>query len=175
MPSGVKRSLWLDDPINGTLEKDVTNSMLGMRQPRGNRQFREWSNITAQFTEVLWNQVRPTLPTKKKTNAKKGTVVVLGEHLIPEKHKLIPQRGPKFCFEPVPEEEKQRCIAECVGVMARTEGRPTRSRALGPVIEYLASHELRALLSDKEGFFVIMPESMFSEKGSMAVKKSFDR
>ncbi|KAG0429017.1 hypothetical protein HPB47_024017 [Ixodes persulcatus] len=71
------------------------------RQPGGNRQFREWSNITAQCTEVLWNQVRPTLPTKKKTNAKEGTVVVLGEQLIPEKHKLILQRGPKFCFEPV--------------------------------------------------------------------------
>ncbi|KAG0434493.1 hypothetical protein HPB47_019071 [Ixodes persulcatus] len=109
------------------------------RQPGGNRQFREWSNITAQCTEVLWNQVRPTLPTKKKTNAKEGTVVVLGEQLIPEKHKLILQRGPKFCFEPVlnrveklrisrsvsrqvPEEEKPRCIAECVDVMASTEG-----------------------------------------------------
>ncbi|KAG0412197.1 hypothetical protein HPB47_010677 [Ixodes persulcatus] len=108
------------------------------RQPGGNRQFREWSNITAQCTEVLWNQVRPTLPTKKKTNAKEGTVVVLGEQLIPEKHKLILQRGPKFCFEPVlnrveklrisrsvsrqvPEEEKPRCIAECVDVMASTE------------------------------------------------------
>ncbi|KAG0436991.1 hypothetical protein HPB47_017663, partial [Ixodes persulcatus] len=160
------------------------------RQPGGNRQFREWSNITAQCTEVLWNQVRPTLPTKKKTNAKEGTVVVLGEQLIPEKHKLILQRGPKFCFEPVlnrveklrisrsvsrqvPEEEKPRCIAECVDVMASTEGRPTRSQALGPVIEYLASHQLRALLSDKEGFFVIMPESMFSEKASMAVQKNF--
>ncbi|KAG0435732.1 hypothetical protein HPB47_018343, partial [Ixodes persulcatus] len=134
MPPGVTSSLWLDDPIDGTLEKDVPNSMLGIV-------------ATTQFTEVLWNQIRPTLPSKKKTSAKEGTVVILGEQLIPEKHKLILQRGPKFSFEPVlnrveklgisrsvprqvPEEEKQRCIAECVDVLARTEGRPTRSRAL---------------------------------------------
>ncbi|KAG0409895.1 hypothetical protein HPB47_012988 [Ixodes persulcatus] len=85
------------------------------RQPRGNHQFREWSNITAQCTEVLWNQVRPTLPAKKKTSAKEGTVVVLDEQLFPEKHKLIMQRGPNFCFEPVLNR------VEKLGILKKTE------------------------------------------------------
>ncbi|KAG0424705.1 hypothetical protein HPB47_028071 [Ixodes persulcatus] len=105
------------------------------RQPGGNRQFREWSNITAQCTEVLWNQVRPTLPTKKKTNAKEGTVVVLGEQLIPEKHKLILQRGPKFCFEPVLNRvEKLRISRVCVPVPSyfRHVSKEVRSTMHGP-------------------------------------------
>ncbi|XP_040069744.3 uncharacterized protein LOC120842657 [Ixodes scapularis] len=160
------------------------------QQPGTNHRFQDWSRTSIQLTEFLWNQVRPNLPSKKKQRVKEGTVLVLGDRPVAEQHRQILKLGPKFCFEPalkrvdklalsrlvsrqVPEEDKPRCVAGCVDVLLRSEGLPTRSRSLEPVIDFLATSGLRALVSDKEGFFVIMPEDMFAEKATCAVQKNF--
>ncbi|KAG0444188.1 hypothetical protein HPB47_014068 [Ixodes persulcatus] len=160
------------------------------QQPGTNHRFQDWSRTSIQLTEFLWNQVRPNLPSKKKQRVKEGTVLVLGDRPVAEQHRQILKLGPKFCFEPalkrvdklalsrlvsrqVPEEDKPRCVAGCVDVLLRSEGAPTRSRSLEPVIDFLATSGLRALVSDKEGFFVIMPEDMFAEKATCAVQKNF--
>ncbi|KAG0424974.1 hypothetical protein HPB47_027836, partial [Ixodes persulcatus] len=88
---------------------------------------------------------------------------------------LVMSGRPPLCLrcKKVPEEDKPRCVAGCVDVLLRSEGAPTRSRSLEPVIDFLATSGLRALVSDKEGFFVIMPEDMFAEKATCAVQKNF--
>ncbi|XP_042150264.1 uncharacterized protein LOC120836611, partial [Ixodes scapularis] len=125
-------------------------------------------------TEFLWHTVRLTLPPKKKTPCKEGKILILGEQSVPEVHQDLLKKGPKFCFEPgldrvdklvlsrsvsrrVAEEQRPRCIEECVGILS----------------SYLTSNGLRILLSDKEGFFVILPEGNFDEKANAAVQKNF--
>ncbi|XP_042150670.1 uncharacterized protein LOC121838462, partial [Ixodes scapularis] len=149
-----------------------------------------WSRTTAQATEFLWNQVRLTLPPKKKSHPREGNVVVLGDIPVPEPHQNILKKGPKFCFEPtlkrvdklvlprflsrnVPEEDKPRCITECVDVLLKSEGSPKRSRSLDPTINFLSSNNLNVMLSDKEGCFVVIPNGSFSEKAHLAIQKNF--
>ncbi|KAH8022438.1 hypothetical protein HPB51_024537 [Rhipicephalus microplus] len=109
---------------------------------------------------------------------------------IPEEHRRVLQLGPKFCLEPhlraidkvalarsvsnkVKEEDKSRCITECVELLPRSEGRKKRVVSLDPAIDFFTTNGLRVLLSDKEGSFVVMPEGMFSEKAGAAVCKNF--
>ncbi|KAH7931542.1 hypothetical protein HPB51_029816 [Rhipicephalus microplus] len=143
-----------------------------------------------EVTELLWNSVRPTLPTRKKKRLPERPVVVMDDVHIPEEHKRVLQLGPKFCLEPhlraidkvalarsvsnkVKEEDKSRCITECVELLPRSEGRKKRIVSLDPAIDFFTNNGLRVLLSDKEGSFVVMPEGMFSEKAGAAVCKNF--
>ncbi|XP_042144713.1 uncharacterized protein LOC121834877, partial [Ixodes scapularis] len=75
----------------------------------------------------LGGVVRLTLPPKKRTKAKEGNVVILGDLQVPDSHLKILKKGPKFCLEPMlrrvdklvmsrsisratPEEDRPRCV-----------------------------------------------------------------
>ncbi|KAH7953088.1 hypothetical protein HPB49_004516 [Dermacentor silvarum] len=84
----------------------------------------------------MWNDVRRTLPKKKKRDLPEGRLLVLGGATVEERHQEVLKLGPKFCVEPrigivdrlsltrdiarsVPEKEKERCVVECVDVVAK--------------------------------------------------------
>ncbi|KAG0444212.1 hypothetical protein HPB47_014041 [Ixodes persulcatus] len=73
----------------------------------------------------------------------------------------------------IPEEDRPRCVADCVDVLWKSEGGCRRTKGLDPVIDFLASNSMNIMLSDKEGCFVIMPDATFSEKATTAVLKNF--
>ncbi|KAG0444245.1 hypothetical protein HPB47_014009 [Ixodes persulcatus] len=128
------------------------------QQPGTNHRFQDWSRTSIQLTEFLWNQVRPNLPSKKKQRVKEGTVLVLGDRPVAEQHRQILKLGPKFCFEPALKRVYKLALSRLVSRQVPEEEKPSG---------------LRALVSDKEGFFVIMPEDMFAEKATCAVQKNF--
>ncbi|KAG0443911.1 hypothetical protein HPB47_014392 [Ixodes persulcatus] len=128
------------------------------QQPGTNHRFQDWSRTSIQLTEFLWNQVRPNLPSKKKQRVKEGTVLVLGDRPVAEQHRQILKLGPKFCFEPALKRVDKLALSRLVFRQVPEEDKPSG---------------LRALVSDKEGFFVIMPEDMFAEKATCAVQKNF--
>ncbi|KAG0409998.1 hypothetical protein HPB47_012883 [Ixodes persulcatus] len=128
------------------------------QQPGTNHRFQDWSRTSIQLTEFLWNQVRPNLPSKKKQRVKEGTVLVLGDRPVAEQHRQILKLGPKFCFEPALKRVDKLALSRLVSRQVPEEDKPSG---------------LRALVSDKEGFFVIMPEDMFAEKATCAVQKNF--
>lgn len=45
--------------------------------------------------------------------------------------------------------------------------------AMEPVVGYLGESNSRVLISDKEGFFAVMPRSIYMDKGRAAVHKNF--
>lgn len=71
------------------------------------------------------------------------------------------------------DDEKPRSVTECVQVFASNNARQTRSAGFGPLIRFLVNSGSRAAVSDKEGFFVVMPEEVFLEKAGNAVTKNF--
>ncbi|KAH7946548.1 hypothetical protein HPB52_000941 [Rhipicephalus sanguineus] len=75
----------------------------------------------------------------------------------------------------VPEESKGACIAECVNVVSRFGFQSSRTKGSGALVDFLAASGLAAVVSDKEGFFVVMEESAFLEKGAAAVHKIFHK
>ncbi|KAH7968233.1 hypothetical protein HPB52_007046 [Rhipicephalus sanguineus] len=101
--------------------------------------FREWHRQANILTEVLWNDVRGSLPPKKKkTDVPEGRLLILEGANVDKRHQEVLKCGPKYCVEPrlsivdklaltrdiarsVPEKEKERCVVECVDVVAKVE------------------------------------------------------
>ncbi|KAH7961524.1 hypothetical protein HPB52_009572 [Rhipicephalus sanguineus] len=101
--------------------------------------FREWHRQANILTEVLWNDVRRGLPPKKKkTDVPEGRLLILEGAKVEKRHQEVLKCGPKYCLEPrlsivdklaltrdiarsVPEKEKERCVVECVDVVAKVE------------------------------------------------------
>ncbi|XP_077535949.1 uncharacterized protein LOC144148261 [Haemaphysalis longicornis] len=98
--------------------------------------FCEWRRQANNLTEALWNYARPHLPKKQKKVASERRLLVLGEATVEERQQEVLKLGPKFCVEPrldivdrlaltrdvaryVPEKEKDRCLVECVDVVAK--------------------------------------------------------
>ncbi|KAH6926168.1 hypothetical protein HPB50_015542 [Hyalomma asiaticum] len=101
--------------------------------------FREWHRQASITTEALWNDVRRNLP-KKKTEVPEGCLLILEGAKVDRKHQEVLKCGPKYCVEPrlsivdklaltrdiarsVPENEKERCVVECVDVIAKVEAK----------------------------------------------------
>ncbi|KAH8020296.1 hypothetical protein HPB51_000147 [Rhipicephalus microplus] len=97
--------------------------------------FREWCRQANILTEAMWNDVRRGLP-RKKRDPPKGGLLLLGDAVVEERQQKVLRLGPKFCVEPrldlvdklsltrdiarqVPEKEKDRCVVECVDVVAK--------------------------------------------------------
>uniref|UniRef100_L7LXN4 Tick transposon n=1 Tax=Rhipicephalus pulchellus TaxID=72859 RepID=L7LXN4_RHIPC len=154
------------------------------------QRFSEWMKVSRQLTEWLWNQVRLKLPAKKKPRLEEGTLMNLTNLCIPPHHESLLRNGPKFNVATSPpatellamsrriasrvqEESKPVCVAECVEALSKGACRPSGNRQIGRVVDFLSSSGLTAVVSDKEGFFVIMSEGMFSEKGGSAIDKNF--
>ncbi|KAH6937059.1 hypothetical protein HPB50_025328 [Hyalomma asiaticum] len=144
-------------------------------------------------TEFLWNTVWPSLPKKKKkAQGPSAKVLSLDDTVLPEAHLKTLGLGPKFCFEPnlgppdilavarsvterVTEEERGRCVAEGAGVVNELkERRGGRSKVCSLVV-FLTSSSIRCLVADKEGGFVVLHESTYSEKGMIAVAKNLKK
>ncbi|KAH7931432.1 hypothetical protein HPB51_029854 [Rhipicephalus microplus] len=100
--------------------------------------FREWCRQASILTEAMWNDVRRGLP-RKKRDPPKGGLLLLGDAVVEERQQKVLRLGPKFCVEPrldlvdklsltrdiarqVPEKEKDRCVVECVDVVAKASG-----------------------------------------------------
>lgn len=75
----------------------------------------------------------------------------------------------------VPEDEKSRFLTEATDVIAARKREQRPQYRLKPVCDYLVDNQLRLLVSDKEGFFVVVPNGIFSEKASAAIAKSFKK
>ncbi|KAH6920341.1 hypothetical protein HPB50_028670 [Hyalomma asiaticum] len=102
--------------------------------------FREWHRQASITTEALWNDVRRNLPKKKKTEVPEGRLLILEGAKVDRRHQEVLKCGPKYCVEPrlsivdklaltrdiarsVPENEKERCVVECVYVIAKVEAK----------------------------------------------------
>ncbi|KAH6924010.1 hypothetical protein HPB50_010325 [Hyalomma asiaticum] len=145
--------------------------------------YREWCATRFRITEFLWNTVRPTLPKKKKTTqGPSAKVLSLDDTVLPEAHLRTLGLGPKFCFEPtlgppdilavarsvterVPEEERGRCVAEGAGVVNELKERRGGRSKVRSLVDFLTSSSIRCLVADKEGGFVVLHESTYTEKG----------
>ncbi|KAL1487169.1 hypothetical protein MTO96_046631, partial [Rhipicephalus appendiculatus] len=51
----------------------------------------------------------------------------------------------------------------------------SRTKHTGALVDFLAASGLTAVVSDKEGFFVVMEEDAFLGKGAAAVQKNFHK
>ncbi|KAH7976900.1 hypothetical protein HPB52_021477 [Rhipicephalus sanguineus] len=104
--------------------------------------------------EWLWDQVRRTLPKKRKNPAAETKVLNLSNCDVPLKHLKELQKGPKFCVEPsllpvelvsmsrtvaqrVPEDSRTTCVAECTEVLLKHG--PRRSPQ-NDTLQYLDLH-----------------------------------
>ncbi|KAH6928750.1 hypothetical protein HPB50_019233 [Hyalomma asiaticum] len=155
--------------------------------------YREWCATRFRITEFLWNTVRPTLPKKKKTTqGPSAKVLSLDDTVLPEAHLRTLGLGPKFCFEPtlgppdilavarsvterVPEEERGRCVAEGAGVVNELKERRGGRSKVRSLVDFLTSSSIRCLVADKEGGFVVLHESTYTEKGMTAVAKNLKK
>ncbi|KAH6929320.1 hypothetical protein HPB50_026521 [Hyalomma asiaticum] len=73
-----------------------------------------------------------------------------------------------------PEEDRRRCISECVEEITRWNPRSDRAAAkMEPIGRDLRDRNLKLLTADKEGFFVLLTEGQYEEKASAAVAKNF--
>ncbi|XP_077498752.1 uncharacterized protein LOC144109846 [Amblyomma americanum] len=159
---------------------------------RMGRAYRGWCATSDRLTEFLWNNVRPRLPTKnKKSGLQEGKVFSFVDQQIPESISSVLKLGPKHAFEPtldkaekltlsrsiakkVEENDRPRCITECVEVLERTMTKAAKRNPVGTIAKWMCSKDLRVLLSDKEGCFTIFSESQFQEKALAAVMKNFE-
>ncbi|KAH6931405.1 hypothetical protein HPB50_024267 [Hyalomma asiaticum] len=154
--------------------------------------YREWCATKFRITEFLWNTVRPTLPKKKTTQGPSAKVLSLDDAVLPEAHLRTLGLGPKFCFEPthgppdilavarsvterVPEEERGRCVAEGAGVVNELKERHGGRSKVRSLVDFLTSSSIRCLVADKEGGFVVLHESTYTEKGMTAVAKNLKK
>lgn len=152
--------------------------------------FSEWRKQTSLLTEALWNGVRPRLPKKQKKVTTEGRLLVLGDTTVDDSQQDVLRLGPKYCVEPqldivdrlaltrdvaryVPEKERDRCVVECVDVVAKASMRGKTGLNVRKTAKYLVDNNLRVVEADKEGMLVVLPDTMYLEKASMAVKKCF--
>ncbi|KAH7969335.1 hypothetical protein HPB52_016795 [Rhipicephalus sanguineus] len=128
-------------------------------------------------TEALWNNVRRNLP-KKKKEPPNGSLLLLGGATVDERRQSILTLGPKLCVEPrldivdrlsltrdvarhVPEKEKDRCVVECVDVVAQAP--VARLQDAGYSVSVLQANGSRLLRKLKQ------KNEPSSEKGRQAI------
>lgn len=116
--------------------------------------------------------------------------MILGDQALSDDHKRLLQHGPRFCLEPVlsragkvevarsvasrvKDEEKLRCSTDCVNVFSSSNATPHMTKKMGPLIKFLSGSLIA--VSDKEGYFVILPEKLYLEKAEAATEKNFRR
>ncbi|KAL1474164.1 hypothetical protein MTO96_038185, partial [Rhipicephalus appendiculatus] len=107
--------------------------------------------------------------------------------------------APSYLTKAVPRKRKERSIADCetpsakrmtpskndvasqdfgdegVGDDAAPAPLHPFQQHTGALVDFLAASGLTAVVSDKEGFFAVMEEDAFLEKGAAAVHKNFHK
>ncbi|XP_077528255.1 uncharacterized protein LOC144139896 [Haemaphysalis longicornis] len=123
----------------------TTNGLVNVKD------FREWLRQANNLTEAFWNYARPNLPKKQKKVGSEGRLLALGDANVDERQQKVLKLGPKFCIEPrldivdrlaltrdvaryVLEKEKDRCLVECVDVVAKARVR-TRTKPSALAVE----------------------------------------
>ncbi|KAH6925240.1 hypothetical protein HPB50_002450 [Hyalomma asiaticum] len=129
---------------------------------------------------------------KDAVQADAGGYQVLGDVRLPDKVAHLLKKGPKFSTEPsIPAhellasnrrisrkavlEDQERCLLDGVDSLRRTvtKNSPTSSALIKKTVSFFKDNELRLLLSDKEGNFVVAPSAVFKDKAIRAVNKNF--
>ncbi|KAH7985137.1 hypothetical protein HPB52_024308 [Rhipicephalus sanguineus] len=135
---------------------------------------------------------RGTKNRRRKPGGTLGSYLNLSNQPLPSDKEKLLRSGPKFCLPSrlppvnllslsrkvaayVPEESKGTCVGECVSVVSRFGLQSSRTGNTGVLVDFLAASGLTAVVSDKEGFIVIMEKGTFFEKGASAVDKNFHR
>lgn len=131
-----------------------------------------------------------TLPPRPKAKKGTGRVVLLGGAHIEEYDQEFLGLGPKFAFEPkltateklamthsvanqVSEPNRSFCLKQCIDVVSKCSTRFSRDGQSRRLVNSFAASDLRLLVSDKEGSFVVMPAGMFQDKAVQAMQKNF--
>ncbi|KAH7945372.1 hypothetical protein HPB49_010098 [Dermacentor silvarum] len=72
-------------------------------------------------------------------------------------------------------EDQERCLLDGVDCLRRTvtKNAPPSTAVIKRVVSFFRDNELRLLLSDKEGGFVIAPAVVFNKKAIQAIDKNF--
>ncbi|KAK8756023.1 hypothetical protein V5799_001273 [Amblyomma americanum] len=72
------------------------------------------------------------------------------------------------------DDDKEWCISEGLDCLMRQKGtQKSVSEPTKDVIQYLRTNNLKLLVADKEGGFVVMSNSVYNEKVKMALRKNF--
>ncbi|KAH7946670.1 hypothetical protein HPB52_003194 [Rhipicephalus sanguineus] len=72
--------------------------------------------------------------------------------------------------ECVREDQRPRSLVECVKVLEKTRRSGVRPAATRPLVDWLVENEMRMVVADKEGHFVVLPEGLYGNKVKEAVK-----
>ncbi|KAH7965764.1 hypothetical protein HPB49_010582 [Dermacentor silvarum] len=161
------------------------------------RKFRSYRRLSAQTTEFWWTRLLLVLRSrpphrKEKTQPVSTGFQVLGNVTLPDEVAELLKNGPKFSTEPrIPAhellalnrriarkaelEDQERCLLDGVDCLRRTvtKNAPPSTAVIKRVVSFFRDNELRLLLSDKEGGFVIAPAVVFNKKAIQAIDKNF--
>ncbi|KAL1473030.1 hypothetical protein MTO96_038980, partial [Rhipicephalus appendiculatus] len=142
--------------------------------------------------DALWRKTFAEIPRKPRKTPAHQAVHVLGpvEVLVPAKRAL--SLGPKFCVHPQPDKVKllsyvrsasartgsaegfDSCVSEGVDVL-RTMPKAKSAIHIKQVVSSLREADLKLVLSDKEGGFVVMTSGTYAEKAREAITSNFHR
>ncbi|KAM7304093.1 uncharacterized protein ISCGN_013993 [Ixodes scapularis] len=116
----------------------------------------------SQATDFLWSTILASLPKKRPRLPPAQDVRVLGNTQIPDKALSVLQLGPKYC-NPIKLDKP-----ELLSLVRRTA-----AKAEGEAVALLREANLKLLLSDKEGGFVVIPDKIYSQKSLEAITGNF--
>ncbi|KAG0424078.1 hypothetical protein HPB47_000168 [Ixodes persulcatus] len=168
----------------------------GVGETSAERAYGAHLRTAAQYTEFFWEQARPLLVKRNRTerpaasSGGQAEVTLLGDARLPPNIKSALDHEPKFCHEPwlrpvekvsqarwigekAKPEEKDRCVADGVDVLQRTSGISPRGFKFGHIFDHFLSHELKRLAADKEGGFVVAPLALYNARTRQVIDRNF--
>ncbi|KAH7966189.1 hypothetical protein HPB49_014227 [Dermacentor silvarum] len=161
------------------------------------RKFRSYRRLSAQTTEFWWTRLLLVLRSRpphrnEKTQPVSTGFQVLGNVTLPDEVAELFKNGPKFSTEPrIPAhellalnrriarkaelEDQERCLLDGVDCLRRTvtKNAPPSTAVIKRVVSFFRENELRLLLSDKEGGFVIAPAVVLNKNAIQDIDKNF--
>ncbi|KAG0422321.1 hypothetical protein HPB47_001845 [Ixodes persulcatus] len=137
----------------------------GVGETSAERAYRTHLRTAAQYTEFFWEQARPLLVKRNRTerpvapSGGQAEVTLLGDARLPPNIKSALDHGPKFCHEP--------------GLRPRTSGISPRGFKFGHIVDHILTHKLKLLTADKEGGFVVAPRALYCTRTRQAIDRNF--
>ncbi|KAH6941428.1 hypothetical protein HPB50_017934 [Hyalomma asiaticum] len=153
--------------------------------------YRSIKEQTAHNTEFLWQRLLLQLPRRPKSRRGVGNLDVLDDLQVPEEVADGLKKWPKFSVQPrIPAhellslnrrvsrkaqtEDQQRCLLDGVDCLIRSAPKVHPRKDHIKIAEnYLKERDLRLLVSDKKGGFVVMTSGTFGVKAAQALDKNF--
>ncbi|KAH7951901.1 hypothetical protein HPB52_015193 [Rhipicephalus sanguineus] len=159
--------------------------------PSAQKRFLEDLRLASQTADFLWGNLVVRLPRSRHQYPEHGKdVKVLGDASIPKNVADLLKLGPKFCEHPALDktellglvrtaagkartDEVDRCIREGVDCLPQKvkKGNTVKLRS---AVAVLREADLKLLLSDKEGGFVVVPRCLYKEKAHAAIDGNFN-